>query len=471
MSTGAEYLSGKRVTVMGLGVLGGGVGVARYLVEHGALVTVTDQRSDAELQSSIAQLADLPITYRLGAHDDRDFTAGRADIVVRNPGVRRDSRYLEIARAGGVAIEMEMSLFFRACPAPIIGVTGTKGKTTVTALIGRMLVEARPDSFIAGNMGISALEGLSRLEPATPVVIELSSWQLESLDEHRLGPHVAVITNFSEDHLDRYHGYEDYVQTKRSIAHHLGPDDVVVYNNDDSDVRRVREQTRGVAVPFGLSLQVGDGAWIDGNRIVSRFQGTSIELPLPTQLSLSGAHGRMNALAAIAACHAYGLPKKAIARGLTGFSGVEHRVEDIATVNGVRYINDTSATAPIATVSALRLLAGLPGKVVLITGGADKQSDLTELLDEIAAKTANTVLLPGSATEKVRAGLIARGLIPGEIVGSMDEAVRIATLGTAPGDIVILSPGLASFGLFRNEFDRGAQFRQAVRKLEAEADE
>jgi UDP-N-acetylmuramoylalanine--D-glutamate ligase len=375
-----------------------------------------------------------------------------------------------MARANGVAIEMEMSLFFRACPARAIGVTGTKGKTTVTALIGQMLREWRTDSFIAGNMGISALEGLARIDRTTPVAIELSSWQLEAMDEHRLGPHVAVITNFSEDHLDRYNGYEDYVETKRSIAHHLDATDVVVFNNDDVHVRKVRHQTSAMLFPFGSSPPIGDGAWIERDRLISRFRGQMIEFPLPGQLSLSGEHGRLNALAAIAACHAYGVPVDAIARGLNSFRGVENRLEDVGTVNGVRYINDTSATAPVATVSALRLLSTLPGKVILITGGADKQSDMTQFLDEVATHVAQVVLLPGSATEKVQSGLRDRGFESGPPVTSMNDAVRQATGQATAGDVVILSPGLASFGLFRNEFDRGDQFRQAVRTIAAEVD-
>jgi UDP-N-acetylmuramoylalanine--D-glutamate ligase len=463
MST--QDFRGVRATVMGLGILGGGVGVARYLAERGASVTVTDMRSEHELESSISQLRGLPITYHLGEHDDRDFTSERADMVVRNPGVRRESRYLQLARESGVAVEMEMSLFFRACPAKVIGVTGTKGKTTVTALIGEMLRAWNPERFIAGNMGISALEGLPRLMPETPVVIELSSWQLEALDEHKLGPHVSVITNFSEDHLDRYNDYEDYISTKRSIAHHQSSGDVVVFNNEQGDVRVVAFETRAIPNPFGVTEPVGNGAWMTDDRLVSRFGGDTCVFDLPSQLSLSGPHGRMNALAAIAACHAYGVPEAAIAEGLASFSGVENRLEELGTVAGVRFINDTSATAPIATVSALRLLAEQPGKVHLISGGADKQSDLSEFLAVVAKHAATVTLLPGSATGRIRDGLFARGMQPGPEAASMDAAVDEAFAGTAPGDIVILSPGVASFGLFRNEFDRGEQFRSAFRRL------
>jgi UDP-N-acetylmuramoylalanine--D-glutamate ligase len=459
-----QDFAGKRATVMGLGVLGGGVGVARYLAEHGAKVIVTDMRSEAELQSSIVQLQGLDIKFHLEDHDESDFTSERADFVVRNPGVRRDSRYLELARDSGVAVEMEMSLFFRACPAPIIGVTGTKGKTTVTALIGEILRTWNPDSFIAGNMGVSALEGLDRLTLDTPVAIELSSWQLEALHEHRMSPQVAVITNFSEDHLDRYHDYEDYVQTKRTIAHNQSEIDVVVYNNSDADVRKVRHQTIARLMPFGSQPQLADGAWIEGDCLATRFEGETLTFPHPRQLALSGDHGRLNALAAVAACQAYGVPEWAIADGLISFSGVENRLENLGTARGVRFINDTSATAPVATVSALRLLSEQPGRVFLVSGGADKQSDLTEFLDVIASRVAGIALLPGTATELVREGLINRKLDHVPIVESMDSAVDSLFAQAQSGDTVILSPGLASFGLFRNEFDRGSQFRAAFER-------
>jgi UDP-N-acetylmuramoylalanine--D-glutamate ligase len=458
-----EDFSGVRATVMGLGVLGGGTGVARFLAERGAIVTVTDMRPEADLLDSMTYLADLDITYHLGGHDERDFTAAGADMVVRNPGVRRDSPYLAMARADGVRVEMEMSLFFRACPAPIIGVTGTKGKTTVTSLIGEMLRAWDPTAFVAGNMGISALEGVSRLTRSTPVAIELSSWQIESLLEHQLSPHVAVFTNFSEDHLDRYDGFEDYVNTKRGMAFAQSADDVVVYNIEDSHVRLVADQTPARRLGFGTGA--GSHVWADAEGMHVRWSGTAFDLPLPGQLSLQGAHGQANALAAVAACIAYGVPDHAIRQGLDRFRGVENRLEELGAMNGVAFINDTSATAPIATVMALRLLHARGTRVHLISGGADKQSDMREMIATIAECAASVVLLPGSATPTIANGLRARDVDSGPPVESMDEAVGRAYAEARPGDVVLLSPGVASFGLFRNEFDRGRQFKAAFARL------
>jgi len=462
-------LRDQRVTVMGLGILGGGVGVAQYLARHGARVTVTDMRDADALQESLRQLADYDVTYHLGAHDLADFTAERADVVVRNPGVRHDSPYLEAARADGVRVEMEMTLFFRQCAAPILGVTGTKGKTSVSTLCGAILKVWKPETLLAGNMGISALAQVDDLAATTPVVIELSSFQLEAMDENRIAPHVAVITNISEDHLDRYASYEEYVQTKLSIARHLAADDVLVYNADDADTRRAIDVTTARTLPFGLVDEGADGAWLSGDQLLLRVDGIEHRWPRPTQLALSGDHGVRNALAAVAATFAYGAPVEAIAEGLATFAGVPHRLEEVATIDGVLYVNDTSATAPAATIAALDVLVPRATRLHLIAGGSEKFADLEALGTAIATSGAHVVLLDGSATPALQRFIAAAG---GAFEGpftSMQAAVHAAAGGASPGDIVALSPGCASFGMFRNEFDRGQQFIDAVRALTTSA--
>src|SRR5215217_8178671 len=240
----ADGFLGQRVTVMGLGTRGGGVGVARFLAEQGAIVTVTDGKTAEELAQPMGELAGLPIRYVLGGHEERDFTPAGADMVVRNPGVRRTSPLLRLAQESGVAIEMEMSLFFRLCPAPIIGITGTKGKTTTATLCAAMLSAWDERTVLAGNMGVSALAQLPRITPETPVVLEVSNWQLEALDEHRLSPQIAVLTNISEDHLDTYDGFADYAATKRSITRHQRPEHWLVVNADDPEAWKAAAETK-----------------------------------------------------------------------------------------------------------------------------------------------------------------------------------------------------------------------------------
>lgn len=457
----SDGIAGTRYTVMGLGILGGGAGVAQYLARHGGRVTVTDMRQASQLRTSIDMLADLPITYHLGGHDDADFTTENADVVIRNPGVRRSSRYLTLARESGVSIEMEMSLFFRGCRAPILGVTGTKGKTSVSTLCANILRTWKLDTVLAGNMGISALALVDDISAGQPVVIELSSWQLEALDDHKLGPQVAVLTNVSPDHLDSYSGFDEYAAIKRTIAHHGGIGAVVVYNNDD-ECRKVVEETTGKAIPFGLRDTGADGAWLDGEELVWRMDDVEERLPRPTQLQLSGDHGIGNALAAFAATRAYGAPMDAVRQGVESFSGVPDRMEEVATIDGVLYVNDTSASAPAAAVAGLRVLSTGARRVHLIAGGADKKTSLVPFADAIAEIGPHVVLLDGSATPDLQALLDQRGVTYDGPCSTMRDAFDAATKNVQAGDVVTLTPGCASFGLFRNEFERGEQFRAAV---------
>lgn len=464
-----EGIRGTRYTVMGLGVLGGGVGVARYLARHGGIVTVTDMRPAEQLQTSLDLLSDLPITFHLGGHDDADFTRQNADVVIRNPGVRRNSPYLALARESGARIEMEMSLFFRACRAPILGITGTKGKTSVSTLCGEIMRAWNPDAVLAGNMGISALAMVDDILPEQPVVIELSSWQLEAMDEHGLGPHVAVLTNISPDHLDAYDSFDDYADTKRTIGTHVPDGGVVVYNNDDAEARKIVDVTSARLMPFGLQDPGTDGAWLSGDELVVRWDGEEARIARPTQLQLSGEHGTSNALGAFAAAWAYGAPLAAIEHGMRTFAGVPNRMEEVANVDGVLFVNDTSATAPAAAVGALRLLDQRAREVRLIAGGADKRTDLTPFADEIARCRPQVFLLGGTATPNLQALLDERGVPYAGPFESMPDVFAAAVCDVQPGDIVTLTPGCASFGIFRNEFDRGEQFKAAVAAYQTRA--
>ena len=460
-------MRGKRVTLVGLGTRQGGLGIARYLVGQGAVVTVTDMRDESALAETISALAGLPIRYVLGGHDERDFTPDGADLIVRNPAVPRRAPMLQLARAHGVPIEMEMSLFFRACPAPIVGVTGTKGKTTVSTLTGALLREALPDTRVAGNMGVTALGQLDDLSPDAPMVLELSSWQLEALIEHRLAPRVAVITLIAEDHLNTYDGFEDYAATKRGITWHQRPGDYLVVNRDDPESWRAASETPASVVPFGLA-DVGEaGAWKAGDELVWRWGGSETRWPMPTSPALRGPHGRRNALAALAAAMLAGSNAEAVRRGLCGFTGVRDRMEVVGTIDGVTYINDTTATAPVAAAAALGALGDGPGQVHLLAGGADKKLDPAPLALAAARSGAAVYLFLGSATEALKNALNLHGVEPKGTFATMHDAVLAATEATAPGDTVLLSPGCASFGLFRDEFDRGEQFRTVVAALAA----
>ena len=454
-------LRGKRVLVMGLGTRSGGLGVARWLVAQGAEVTVTDLRPADALRPSVDALAGLPVRLVLGEHRREDFE--QAEIIVRNPAVPLDSPWLVLARNAGARIEMEMSLFFRACPAPIIGVTGTKGKTTTATLCAEILRAWRLDTVLAGNLGRSALEALPSITSQTPVVLELSSWQLEGLAEHGIRPHIAVLTMISEDHLDRYPSMEAYIEAKCHIARFQGPGDWFIVNRADPRAWGCRRVGAGTVVPFGPDAGESIGAFLAGDRLVWRFAGQEHEICRRGELPLPGDHVVANALAAIAAACLRGAGPEHAREGLLRARPVPHRLELVATVKGVDFINDTAATAPAAVRAALATYRHRP--VILIAGGADKGVDLRSLAREIATAVRAVVLLAGTATPALHDALHEAGAAVYGPCGSMEEAVNLAAGLARPGDVVLLSPGCASFGLFRDEFHRGESFREAVGRL------
>jgi UDP-N-acetylmuramoylalanine--D-glutamate ligase len=473
-------LQGKRVLVMGLGVHGGGLGVTRFLVEQGAEVTVTDLRSAEQLASSLAQLQGLPVRYVLGEHREADFRA--TDIVIRNPGVPQESPLLQAARAAGAAIEMEMTLFFRLCPAPIIGITGTKGKTTTTTLTGAMLREQFPDTVVAGNLRVSALEQLPRITPTTPVVLELSSWQLEGLGDARMSPQFAAFINISPDHLDRYAGMREYIAAKANIFRYQQRDDTVVLNANDWQVaslaKGVRSRVAWFADEYGANVQTLRersgmtplAAWIK-DCLFWQHGGQSDVVVARSEVQLPGQHNLGNIAAATALAISYGVGNEQIRRAIQNFRGVPDRLELVAEVDGVRYINDTTATTPTAATAAV---LSFNAPTIVIAGGADKNLEFWRFAGALTKRAKAVVLLDGTATPQLRATITQmlertnRQPMVTEPMPSMQAALNAARDLAAPGDVVLLAPGCASFGMFRNEFDRGEQFRQIVRRWTGE---
>ncbi len=498
-------LSGKRVLVMGLGVHGGGLGVARWLLRQGAQVTVTDVASPEALAAPVAALdaaaaaRGVSVAYTLGAHRVEDFTS--AEMVVVNPAVRPDSPWLAHAVAAGVPVETEMTLFFRVCPGPIFGVTGTKGKTTTALLLAAMLRERYPDTVAAGNLRVSALEALDTITAQTPVVLELSSFQLERLGAVGLSPRYSLITNLSSDHLNWHGSMENYAAAKGQIYRHQAPDGVVALNGaDDGSAEYCTLWDAGR--PLG-GRQIWVGAGPHWSRVRSRYPqpvvravDTRVELHHDTvfwcdargvfgpatppqgeplfvrgDLRLPGAHNLYNAMLAAALARAFGVEAEALRAGVRGFAGVEHRLEPVRELEAVYYVNDTTATNPAATLAAL---AAIETPLILIAGGADKQLDFRSLGAAIARRVKALVLLDGSATPRLLDAIAAGGVPPSETAlvtisgpfSDFAQAIAAARALAGSGDTVLLSPGCASFGMFRNEFERGEQFRRLVGELD-----
>ncbi len=462
-------LRGKKVVVMGLGVHGGGLGVARYCAEHGADVVVTDLRTADVLGDSLAALADLPITFVLGEHREQDFAT--CDIVVQNPAVPASSPFVQIARAAGAAIEMEMTLFFRAGPAPIIGVTGSKGKTTTATLTAHLLKSWRADTILAGNMRISALAQLPLIGPDTPVILELSSFVLEGLGAAGLSPAIAAITNIYPDHLDRYGTMDAYTSAKAEIGRHQKTHDSIVLTATDEALTRLAPTMPGQLVWTGVGAPrtpTQGSVWWQSDVLSAALHGGIVAIAHRTDVLLAGTHNLANIATAVALALRAGMPHTAIAPALRAFTGVEHRQEVVATCNGHTFVNDTAATMPDAAVAAL---TSLPQPIIWIAGGADKKLSFESLAATAATHAQHIVLLQGTATTLLHDALVRHGA-GDRIIGTFDSfeaGIRAAhALPLRPATIA-LSPGCASFGMFRNEFHRGEEFRRIVTQIIAEA--
>jgi UDP-N-acetylmuramoylalanine--D-glutamate ligase len=459
---------------MGLGLHGGGLGVTRWLLKQGARVTVTDLKKADELAPSLQALESDPLTgsgveFVLGEHRESDFT--NADLIVRNPGVPRESRFLALAREHGIPVRMEMGLFFEQLPRggdQVVGITGTKGKTTTTLMVGAILKKVNAKTLVAGNLRVSALELLEQIDADTPVVLELSSFQLEEFETLRISPHLAAITNIYPDHLNRYRDMNEYTAAKANIFRNQGISDYCILNFDNSTLTHLRPRVPSHVVWFSRRRPLNDGAFVEREAILWNNQGAK-ETILPTaDLRARGEHNLENALAATAVSSVWGVAPEIIAETLREFKGVPHRLEVVRELNGVTYINDTTATAPTATIAALKALAERTGRIILIAGGADKGLEYREMAKAIAQFQPRVILLHGSATPKVEQALRAAGggeLISGTFVG-FEEAVERAHDEAHGGDVVLLSPGAASFGMFANEFERGDRFREIVMRLE-----
>ncbi|HCC22507.1 TPA: UDP-N-acetylmuramoyl-L-alanine--D-glutamate ligase [Candidatus Uhrbacteria bacterium] len=489
-----SWFRGKKITVMGLGVNEGGLGVAKWLLRHGARLTVTDLKSRAALAVSVEALMHTyqkaiersggNTVYRpkfvFGRHEESDFI--RADLVVRNPAVPDDNYYLAAANRAGVRVEMDIAIFFLLCPVPIIGISGTKGKSTVTTLLGEIVKRYDRRAIIAGNIRRSPFDDLDRLIRSSnhsghpiPVILELSSWHLDGLEKHQLSPHIGVLTNVLEDHLNRYNGLADYARSKSLLLAFQSSGDFAVVNADDARVVKfgTGHQTNtslvfgGQRFPFSIKPLKGDGCFVRKGQVVLSEQGIERSVMSVSDIPLLGNHNLSNVLAAYAAARKAGVPIRIISTVIKNFYGVPGRLELVGEVGGVKYINDTTATVAEASIRAIEAFATQKSsRIILLAGGADKKLKYGEWGRTVKRLVKSVVLFRGTATPKLERALKTAGF-RGEVilVDSMAEAVQSATNLAQSNDTILLSPACASFGLFINEFDRGDQFVGEVRKL------
>ena len=447
-----------KVTVMGLGLNGGGFASALFFASRGADVTATDLRSREVLLPTIEKLSSYDIRYVLGHHDHDDFR--NADVVIKNPAVNPDSEYLRQDEV----VETDISLFLRLSGNPLIAVTGSKGKSTTVSAVYHVLKKAYPGARLGGNITTSPLMFLDRLDEKDPVVLELSSWQLSDLaGKGLLRPEVAIITNILPDHLNRYQSMEHYVSDKKIIYEGQDKSYYTLCNHDDSWGKIFASETP--AKPFFFSAHEiphqKECAWLTGSgKGMIRHSGREEEI-LPEKIILKGNHNRTNMLAAGAALSLFGLESSLISEGLSAFPGIAHRMEYICSAHKIDFYNDTTATIPEALIAAAESFST---PVRLVSGGTDKNLDFS-VLENLAGKAEKLYLLEGSATEKMIPFLDRYGIKWSGPFSTMEAATESAFSESGSGDSVVLSPGCTSFGMFNNEFERGESFRQAAKKI------
>ena len=460
-------LKDKRVLVVGLGR--SGVASALFLKAHGARVTVSDTKSGDELRNEIPTLLDHGITVETGGHGERTFRG--QDLIVVSPGVPLDAPALVQARALGEEVIGEIELASQFLPGPMVAITGSNGKTTTTTLAGEILTAGGFPTLVGGNIGTPAISLVERAKPETVIVLEVSSFQLETIQAFR--PKVAVVLNVTPDHLDRHKTFEAYADAKARMFENQRNDDFAVLNADDPTCIAMAQRTKAQVFWFSRQKQVSQGAWVrDGNILFRDGDGQAKngqrEIMPISEVPLKGAHNLENVLAAACAGALMGCDAKKIRQAVHDFKAVEHRLEFVATIGGVDYYNDSKATNVDATIKALE---SFPSNIHLILGGKDKGSDYT-VLNELLQKRVKCVYTIGAAADKIESQIASSKNRSFEVVNAetLENAIRKAHAVAVPGDVVLLAPACASFDQFKNYEHRGQVFKGIVRGLAADTD-
>jgi UDP-N-acetylmuramoylalanine--D-glutamate ligase len=445
-------LKGKKVLVVGLGK--SGVSAALFLRSRGAQVTVSDMRSAAALAKEIPALLEHGVMVESGGHGLLTFR--RQDLIVVSPGVPLDTPVLAQVKAFGLTIIGELELAAQFLKGNILAITGSNGKTTTTALTGEILSSAGIETLVGGNIGVPVVDLIPKSTDQSWSVLEVSSFQLESTELFH--PQIAVILNITPDHLDRHGSFENYALAKERIFSAQTAADFLVLNAGNARAAAAATRTVARVYWFSLDQSVAQGAWVQDDQVVFRASANApIEPVVPLKsIPLKGAHNVENVLAAVCAARLAGASAEAIGNAVQNFRAVEHRLEYVATDNGVEYYNDSKATNVDAAAKAI---AAFPGCIHLILGGKDKNSNYADLSD-LLRKRVKAVYTIGSAAEKIETQI--RGMVPVVHCESLDKAVAAARKAAHPGDVVLLSPACSSFDQFENYEHRGRVFKELV---------
>jgi UDP-N-acetylmuramoylalanine--D-glutamate ligase len=459
----AKY-KGKRVLIVGFGL--SGVSVAKYMAKQGAKIIVTDTKQKSELADAVNACADLKIEWELGKHNTKTFET--AELIVVSPGVPPSLEGLIEARKKAIPIISEVELAASALKEPLIAITGTNGKTTVTTLIGEMFKADDKVAYVGGNIGKPLLDHVTDGGVASFVVAELSSFQLDITE--KLTPALAVFTNLEQDHLDRYGEMSAYVSSKKRLLKFCDRNSFVVLNYDDPTVAQFAEENVGKLLWFTKKnpLSVG-GAFAENftgcyynqpaKQVIARLNGKEEVYDL-AQFRLFGEHNRENLMSAICAARSMGVSPKAIQQVINTFRGVAHRLEFVRKKDGVFFFNDSKGTNVMSVKRSLEAFSQNP--VILIAGGKDKNMDFAPLVDPVRDKC-KILILVGEAKEKINRAI--GDFAETYLVGTFEEAVLLAYQKSRSGDIILLSPGCSSYDMFRNYEERGDYFKKLVSQL------
>lgn len=455
-------LAGKRATIIGLAREG--TVLARFLAERGAQVTVSDLKRAEELQENITRLEGLPIRFVLGGHPWEILN--QTDVLFLSPGVPKDAPIVVAARERGIPVSSETKLFFELCPAPIIGITGSNGKTTTVALVGEILKEEGYKTFVGGNIGQPLIGYLNEIGPSDKVVMEFSSFQLENMER---SPHVAAVLNITPDHLDRHPSLASYVDAKKNILRYQVEDDFALLGYDNQLARQLRDECHGRALFFSQRVEPKEGAFTRDGEVIVRLEGIERRICPVEEIKLLGRHNVDNVLAAAALATIAGASPEAIAAVAASFLGLEHHLELVREIHGVRYYNDSIATSPERTMAALR---SFDEPIILIAGGKEKRLPLEGLAKLVVEKVRHLILM-GEAAPLIEKTVREAGGREQEAgrepvihrYATLEKAVETAAKVAQPGDVVLLSPACASFDMFRDFAERGERFKSLVTNL------
>ena len=450
-------INNKRVLVVGLGK--SGVASALFLKARGARVTVSDAKPEDELGEEIPALLDHGIAVETGGHGERTFRG--QDLIVVSPGVPIDSPPLVQARTLGETVIGETELAAQFLPGRIVAITGSNGKTTTTTLAGEIVAAGGYPTLVGGNIGTPAISLVERATPETIVVLEVSSFQLETI--HTFRPRIAAVLNVTPDHLDRHRTFAAYTDAKARIFENQQAEDFAVLNADDPTCVRLASRTRARVFWFSRKKEVKQGAYVHDGRVFFRDASGQREIMLVSEIPLKGAHNVENVLAAVCVGALMRCEPERIRKTIRDFRAVEHRLEYVATIRGVEYYNDSKATNVDATIKALE---SFPANVHLILGGKDKGSDYT-VLNDLLRQRVKRVYTIGAAAGKIESQI--KGTVEIVHAETLEAAVKRAAAAAQPGDIVLLAPACASFDQFQNYEHRGRVFKEVVSGLAAEA--